>query len=378
MALVMDIEERLSLITRYPTEEVLTIDELRQYMETGARLKHYIGFEISGYIHIGTGIVSLSKVVDLQKAGVEVSILLADIHSWLNNKLGGDLDLIRKVANKYYVETFKKAMEVLGGDPNSVNFYMASDLYHNNDEYWYLILDLARMTNLADIRHSLTILGRKMGESIPMSWLVYPLLQVADVFVIGSHIAHGGIDQRKAYVLAREVALKVRFYPLTLNGEKVKPIALFHSLIPALNITGKESKEELSELKMSKSIPDTAIFLHDTEEDIRQKILKAYCPPREIRMNPVIELAHLFSFRERRSEPFIIERPQQYGGGRLEFWTFDELVKAYVEGKIHPLDLKNAVVNEVIKRLDPIIKWFQSGQGAHLLEEMNNIMKITR
>ncbi|MGC8543059.1 MAG: tyrosine--tRNA ligase [Vulcanisaeta sp.] len=374
----MDIEERLSLITRYPTEEVLTIDELRQYMETGARLKHYIGFEISGYIHIGTGIVSLSKVVDLQKAGVEVSILLADIHSWLNNKLGGDLDLIRKVANKYYVETFKKAIEVLGGDPNSVNFYMASDLYHNNDEYWYLILDLARMTNLADIRHSLTILGRKMGESIPMSWLVYPLLQVADVFVIGSHIAHGGIDQRKAYVLAREVALKVRFYPLTLNGEKVKPIALFHSLIPALNITGKESKEELSELKMSKSIPDTAIFLHDTEEDIRQKILKAYCPPREIRMNPVIELAHLFSFRERRSEPFIIERPQQYGGGRLEFWTFDELVKAYVEGKIHPLDLKNAVVNEVIKRLDPIIKWFQSGQGAHLLEEMNNIMKITR
>ncbi len=222
------------MITRYPTEEVLTVDELRQYLETGAKLKHYIGFEISGYIHIGTGIVSLSKVVDLQRAGIEVSILLADVHSWLNNKLGGDLELIRKVANRYYVETFKKAIEVLGGDPDNVKFYMASDLYHNNDEYWYLILDLARMTNLADIRHSLTILGRRMGESIPMSWLVYPLLQVADVFVIGSHIAHGGIDQRKAYVLAREVALRVRFYPLMLNNEKVKPIALFHSLIPAL------------------------------------------------------------------------------------------------------------------------------------------------
>lgn len=65
---MMDIEEKLSLITRYPTEEVLTVDELRQYLETGgAKLKHYIGFEISGYIHIGTGIVSLSKVVDLQR-----------------------------------------------------------------------------------------------------------------------------------------------------------------------------------------------------------------------------------------------------------------------------------------------------------------------
>lgn len=366
------------MITRYPTEEVLTVDELRQYLETGAKLKHYIGFEISGYIHIGTGIVSLSKVVDLQRAGIEVSILLADVHSWLNNKLGGDLELIRKVANRYYVETFKKAIEVLGGDPDNVKFYMASDLYHNNDEYWYLILDLARMTNLADIRHSLTILGRKMGESIPMSWLVYPLLQVADVFVIGSHIAHGGIDQRKAYVLAREVALRVRFYPLMLNNEKVKPIALFHSLIPALNITGKESKEELSEMKMSKSLPDTAIFLHDSAEAIRQKILKAYCPPRETKMNPVIELAHLFSFRERRDKPFIIERPQQYGGGRLEFWTFDELVKAYTEGKIHPLDLKNAVADEVVKYLEPIIKWFQEGQGAKLIEEMSSIMKITR
>ncbi len=366
MVLAMDIEERLTLITRYPTEEVLTVDELRQYLETGVKLKHYIGFEISGYIHIGTGIVSLSKVVDLQRAGIEVSILLADIHSWLNNKLGGDLELIRRVANRYYVETFKKVVELLGGDPDNVRFYMASDLYHNNDEYWYLILDLARMTNLADIRHSLTILGRKMGESIPMSWLVYPLLQVADVFVIGSHIAHGGIDQRKAYVLAREVALKVRFYPLTLNNEKVKPIALFHSLIPALNITGKESKEELSEMKMSKSLPDTAIFLHDSAETIRQKILKAYCPPKETQTNPVIELAHLFSFRERRDKPFIIERPQQYGGGRLEFWTFDELIKAYSEGKIHPLDLKNAVAEEVVKYLEPIIKWFQEGAGRQV------------
>ncbi|WP_069808084.1 tyrosine--tRNA ligase [Vulcanisaeta thermophila] len=374
----MDVEERLSLVMRYPTEEVLTPEELRQYFEMGVHLKHYIGFEISGFIHLGTGIVSLSKLVDLQRAGVEVSILLADIHSWLNNKLGGDLELIRRVANRYYVETFKRVIEVLGGDPGSVNFYMASDLYHNNDEYWYLILDLARMTNLADIRHSLTILGRKMGDSIPMSWLVYPLLQVADVFVIGSHIAHGGIDQRKAYVLAREVALKVRFFPLRINNEQVKPIALFHTLLPALNLTGKESREELSEMKMSKSLPDTAIFLHDTPDAIRQKILRAYCPPRETRTNPVIELAHLFAFREERREPFIIERPQEYGGGRLEFWSFDELVKAYGEGKIHPLDLKNAVINEVLRKMDPIIKWFQGGPGAKLIEEMNNIMRITR
>lgn len=62
----------------------------------------------------------------------------------------------------------------------------------------------------------------------------------------------------------------------------------------------------------------------------------------------------------------------------MEFWTFDELVKAYSEGKVHPLDLKNAVAEEVINYLSPITKWFHGGPGARLLEEMSNIMKITR
>ncbi len=380
----MDIKERLDLILRYPTKEVLTIDELRHYLEIGVKLRHYIGFEISGYIHLGTGFVCMSKLVDLQKAGVETSILLADIHSWLNDKLGGDLEAIKKVAVTYYIETFRRIIEVLGGDPNAVRFYLASEIYERNRDYWYLVLDLARLTSFSDVKHSLTILGRKMledreGESrVKMSWLIYPLMQVADVFVLGAHIAHGGTDQRKAYVLAREVALKVRFYPLVIGNEKVKPIALFHTLLPALNITGKESKEELSELKMSKSLPETAIFIHDPPEAIRQKIIKAYCPPRDTSFNPIIELTRLFAFRERRRTPFVIERPPQYGGGRVEVWTFEELVRLYEEGKIHPLDLKNAIADEIIRTLEPITKWFQSGPGKRLLEDLAELMKITR
>ena len=374
----MDVEARLDLILRYPTEEVLTVEELRHYLEVGYRLRHYIGFEISGYVHLGTGIVSMAKLVDLQKAGIETMVLLADLHSWLNNKLGGDLETIRRVATTYFKETLRKCIEVLGGDPDSVRFLMASEVYRDNEEYWHLVLDLARMTTLSDIRHSLTILGRRMGESVPMAWLVYPLMQVADVFVLGAHIAHGGIDQRKAYVLAREVALKVRIFPLRVDGEQIKPIALFHRLLPALNITGRESREELSEIKMSKSLPDTAIFLHDDPEQIRSKIVKAYCPPRDVELNPVIELARIVSFREPRKSPFVVERPPQYGGGRFEFWTFEELSRAYAEGRIHPLDLKNAVAEEAVRLLRPIIDWFRSGPGAKLLDEMANIMKVTR
>ncbi len=373
----MDIEDKLRLVLKYPTEEVLTVEELRHMFETGYEIRHYIGFEISGFVHIGTGIVCMSKLVDLQKAGIKTMILLADLHSWLNNKLGGDLETIRKVAVTYFKETLKKCIEVLGGNPENVEFKMASEVYEREHDYWYLLLDYSRFATLSEVRHSLTILGRKAGTSIPMAWLIYPLMQISDVFILGAHIAHGGIDQRKAYVLARELANKSKIRKLKLGEEEVKPVALFHRLMPALNIQTTD-KEELSKLKMSKSIPDSAIFLHDSPDDIRRKIQKAYCPPRQIDLNPIIELAHLFVFREERKEPFIIEKPREYGGGRIELWTFEELVQAYTQGKIHPLDLKNAVAEEIIKTLEPITSWFSKGEGSRLLEELKDLMKITR
>ncbi len=376
MQFVVNIEDKINLVLKYPTEEVLTIDELRHMFETGHRIRHYIGFEISGFVHIGTGIVCMSKVVDLQKAGVETTILLADLHSWLNNKLGGDLDTIRRVAVTYFKEALKKCIEILGGDPEATKFFMASEVYEREPNYWYLLLDYSRLATLSEVRHSLTILGRKAGTSIPMAWLIYPLMQISDVFILGAHIAHGGIDQRKAYVLARELANRSKVRKLKLGEEEVKPIALLHRLLPSLS--PPKSREELSELKMSKSVPESAIFLHEDPETIRRKIQKAYCPPREVDNNPIIELARLFSFREERKSPLIIEKPKEYGGEKIEIWTFEELCNLYKEGKIHPLDLKNAIAEEMIKKLEPIIKWFKDGEGARLLQELQDLIKITR
>ncbi|MFN3803772.1 MAG: tyrosine--tRNA ligase [Pyrobaculum sp.] len=372
----MDVETRLSLVLRYPTEEVITVEELRELFQAGYKLNHYIGFEISGFIHIGTGVVSMSKVVDLQKAGVRTTVFLADIHSWLNYKLGGDLDTIRRVAVTYYRETFRKIVETLGGDPDAARFVLGSELYHHNDEYWLLLMDVTRHVTLSQVRHSLTILGRKMGDSIPLAYLVYPPLQVADVFALEAHIPHGGVDQRRAHILARQVADRIRFYPLVVNGRRIKPVALHHRLLPALNIAAKpNSREELSELKMSKSIPQSAIFVHDSPEEITQKIQRAYCPPREVEYNPVLELLHISAFREGRKTPLVIKRPEKYGGD-LEIWRYEELEALYREGRIHPADLKTAAAESLIALIRPIYQYFQ-GAGGRLLEEMKNIA-ITR
>ena len=99
-------EEKLKLITKN-LEETLTEGELKNLIESGTPLKHYIGYEVSGKLHIGQGLYTLMKVKDLQEAGVEVIIYLADWHAWLNKKLDGKLETINHVAKVYLLEAFK-------------------------------------------------------------------------------------------------------------------------------------------------------------------------------------------------------------------------------------------------------------------------------
>lgn len=83
----MNAEEKFELVKRN-TEEIIGEADLKKMLKEGGKLKHYIGFEISGKPHLGHGLVCMSKVKDFHDAGFEVSIFLADWHSWINNKLG--------------------------------------------------------------------------------------------------------------------------------------------------------------------------------------------------------------------------------------------------------------------------------------------------
>jgi len=40
---------------------------------------------------------------------------------------------------------------------------------------------------------------------------------------------------------------------------------------------------------MSKSDPDSAIFMEDTVEDVNRKIKRAFCPPLIVHENPVFD-----------------------------------------------------------------------------------------
>lgn len=371
----------LQLVEKEPTEEVLTPERLKEYADQRIPLKHYIGYEISGYVHLGTGILSMSKVADFQKAGISTTIFLADYHSWINKKLGGDLSTIKKVAGGYFKEALKQSLKVVGGDPKKVKYVLGSELYEKaGRDYLETVLKISMHTTFSRIKRSLTIMGRKEAEVVDFAQLIYPPMQVADIFTLGVNLAHGGMDQRKAHVIALEVGEKVAGY---------KPVAVHHHLLVGMHITEeerqkllkarKEGNRELFEdsvidIKMSKSRPNSAIFIHDTPEDIKKKIEKAYCPPKEVELNPVMELVKYVLFRGEQKDLEIVNLKT---GNRKIYRSYPELEKDYSEGKIHPQDLKLVVSDKLVEILEPVRKYFLEGPGKKYLEDMKQI-RITR
>ncbi len=348
------------------TVEVVTVEELKKIFEEKKKPRGYIGYEPSGLVHIGW-LVWMNKVKDLVNAGVDFMVLEATWHAYINDKLGGDLDLIRKAAR-----FVRKVMEGFGIDVSKIKFIDAEELV-SDKEYWGILIRAAKNVSLARVKRALTIMGRKSSEAeTDFSKLIYPLMQVTDIFYLDLDIALGGTDQRKAHMLARDIAEKLKMK---------KPVAIHTPIITGLQGPGKrmeitEIDEVYAEFKMSKSKPETAIFVHDSPEDIKRKIRKAYCPPRQVEFNPIIEINKYLLFPQKGFK-LVIERPEKYGG-TIIVESIEELEKLYVEGKIHPLDLKNATANALIKLLEPIRKKIESDSEAQeLLEELRKA-KITR
>ena len=102
----MDVDRRISLVLRKPTEEVVEMQELRKIFETNAKPRHYIGLEISGKLHLGSLVLTGFKINDFIEASIYCNVFLADWHTYINNKLDNDWQKIIEVS-KYYDEAFK-------------------------------------------------------------------------------------------------------------------------------------------------------------------------------------------------------------------------------------------------------------------------------
>ncbi|MCL2690835.1 MAG: tyrosine--tRNA ligase [Candidatus Bathyarchaeota archaeon] len=362
----MDIERKIELICRPPTEEVVTVDDLRHLLEVEEHPVAYGGWEPSGLAHLGTGVICAYKMKDFAEAGVRFKAFLATWHAYLNNKLNGDLSLIRKAA-----DLFKHSWIALGVPADKVEFIYSDELYNNLD-YWAKVLKISKELTVARTIRTLEIAGRKEGEARYVSDYLYTPMQVADIFDMDVKICQLGLDQRKANMVGREIGEKIGYW---------KPVCVHHHLLQGLAkpsvwpIPEGQEKEAIASAKMSKSKPDTCVFIYDTPEEIKQKMSKAFCPERIIKHNPVLDVCKYIIFREQ--PVFTIERLAKFGGN-IDFQNYLELETTYVEGKLHPMDLKNGVATTLGQILEPVRRYFENNHEAKNCLETVRVAKITR
>lgn len=348
--MTLTIEERLELIKEVG-EEIIGEDELIELLKTNKSIIAYDGFEPSGKIHIAQGLMRAINVNKLTKAGIHFKFWLADWFALMNNKMDGDIEKIRTVG-EYFIEVWKAS----GMDMKGVEFLWASE--NMNQEYWLMVLKIARINTVARVTRCSQIMGRSEKDELSAAQIFYPCMQAADIWNLKADVAQLGMDQRKVNMLARETFPKL--------GLK-KPVAIHHHMLMGLTepkTEGLEGAEAAVAKKMSKSNPDSAIFMTDTKEEIDRKFKKAYCPEGIVKDNPVLEYCKYIIFEK--IKEFKIERPEKFGGN-VVYKSYQDLEKDFVDKKLHPMDLKTASAKYINELIEPVRNHFQTDSKAKAL-----------
>jgi tyrosyl-tRNA synthetase len=382
-------------------EEVLTRKELEGIFNYEMDVNAYDGFELSGIPHIAQVILKAHNVNQLIKCGCKFKIWIADIFTLLNNKMGGDMKKI-KIIGEYMIEVWKAA----GMKMENVEFLWASEEINKNPElYWKIVLDISRKFSVNRIKRCIPALGRskdvkkdyeehkllsekyktegnfklaleelekanqlleKMDDNTPLSYLLYSAMQTADVFFLDAHICQLGMDQRKVNMLAREYCEMINKEKNPVVPHRIKPIIISHHMLMGL---------QQGEDKMSKSKPESGIFVTDTANEVIKKIKKAYCIPKVVKDNPILDYVKHLIFPILEEEWFDVNRKFE---SNISFKNYEDLEKTYLNGDLHPSDLKPAVAREINRFLEPIRQHFEKDEHAKSLLKQVKSFKITR
>ncbi|MCS7093169.1 MAG: tyrosine--tRNA ligase [Patescibacteria group bacterium] len=369
----MILAERLALIKQVG-EEIVTEEELTKLLATKEEIIAYDGFEPSGQIHIAQGLLRAININKMIKAGIKFKILIADWHAMANNKLGGDLEKIQLVG-RYFIDVWKAC----GIDLSKVEFVWASNLV-KEPKYWELVIRVGRSNALRRFIRTAEIMGREQSlDKLTGAMIIYSCMQTADIFYLGARICQLGMDQRKINMLAREIGPSLGFW---------KPVVVSHHMLMGLKgvqisketLTKEEKMRRINQLKMSKSHPESAIFMTDTYEEIKAKINKAFCPEGVVEGNPILEYYRYLIFEsleKLKLTKLKICRSLKFGGD-LYFSSYEELEKNFVNKDVHPLDLKENLVDYLDRLLQPVRDFFRTNAEARNNFERVRKFQVTR
>ena len=323
----MNDSERRRLVTRN-TAEVVTDEELDELLDGDPTV--YIGYAPTGEMHIGH-FTTIRKLADFLRAGLDVKVLIADLHAHLDDEKSPFELLDARTA--YYREAIEGMVAAAGADPDEIEFVEGRE-FELDAEYSLELFRMAADTTISRVQRAGSEVVRQ-SENPKLGGLIYPLMQTLDIDALDADIAYGGIDQRGIYMLSRELFKE--------RGDE-PPVCVFAPLLAGL-----------AGGKMSASDATSKVNLTDDSNTVAEKLQGAYCPQGEVEDNGVLEYLEylVFPILDERGEPFEIERPDEYGGD-LVYENYDDLEDDFVSGELHPQDLKNAAAGYVSSVIDPV------------------------
>ena len=217
----------------------------------------------TGPLHIGHLVGSLQNRVALQH-DYETFVLLADVQAMTDH-----FDAPRKVSQNV-LEVMLDYLAV-GLDPQAVTFVVQSRV----PELAELTVYFLNLVTVSHLRQNPTVKAeiaqKGYGESVPAGFFVYPVAQAADIAAFGAHVVPVGDDQRPMLEQTREI---VRRFNALYAPVLTEPQELLGRVPRLPGLDGSH--------KMSKSLGN-AIFLKDSADEVRQKVMGMFTDPGHLR-----------------------------------------------------------------------------------------------
>ena len=346
--------ERIKLVTKMMEEVVGDLEELFTVCPNPVA---YDGFEPSGRMHLAQALMKRNIVNAMTEAGFTFLFWVADWFAFLNHKMGGDIEKIRGTG-EYFIHVWRAA----GMDMSRVKFLLCSDEFDaRHKTYWARVMDISTAFSLNQIKKCTQIMGRKESQFMKLSssQTLYPCMQMADINFLGVDACQLGLDQRKVNVHYREYAKK---------RELPQPVILSHHMLMSLRQTDGSAEAK----KMSKSDPNSAIFVDDDPELVARKIRKAYCPEGVVQHNPCLDYMKWLIFaspHHKNGVDFIMS------GGTRHYSTYELMEGDYITGIIHPMDLKDNLTRLLNVEMQPIRQYFKDNEEAAALSKQVEIWR---
>lgn len=349
-------------------------EELQKLLASEVPVKLYWGTATTSSPHIAY-FLPMKKIRDFLEAGVEVTILFADLHALIDDLKNDVTEELLTHRVNFYEAMIKAVLMSIGVDLTKVKKqlkFIRGSSFQQTPKYLVDFLRLSKDIGQRDAAKAGCEVV-KQSKNPKVADLLYPIMQVLDEEYLGVDIQFGGLDQRKIFTLAQDRLPAIKYR---------KRIHLMNPMIPTFTggAAGKgkgESADGIGNKMSSSSAGSLKIDLLDSSKDVDDKIKRAFAAPGETKGNgmlafikhvllplgklgPVLRSTSSTSSTDSATS-LVVEELHHYS-------SYEELEQDYTKSLIWPANLKTAVASAINVLLEPIREFFSSESNRRLIQ----------